>query len=276
MLIIQNIKKKKLKKLKLKKMPFPNNGENHGNGIKNEKNIVEFLINHPDCLFNKHLEDFYGSKIKLWRHEGGTRQRMDASAKFVNGKKIGISIKNHERKGTFDWINTTKGCEYLKERIRLFKEESTGVTLPVPKKCSIRDEYYNIFHEFLDELITSKEITELLSKIHRTEKDTEWIIVNDKKSKRLIMLHESNLDKYCNPIHSHEFILKSTPRAKTSRQIWIKSADGSEINTNLRIRSLLNNGITALFKKTSVPCFKIQQDNVDAFIDSCDKIIMNY
>lgn len=95
------------------------------------------------------------------------------------------------------------------------------------------------------------------------------------------MIDEINLDKYCNPCHDHNFILKCK-NAKTSRQIFIKDQNGYDVNTNLRIRLHLNNGITALLgkstkNKTSVPCLKIQQDNVDEFISNCyDNIIISY
>jgi len=100
------------------------------------------------------------------------------------------------------------------------------------------------------------------------------------KKKEFILIHESNLEPYINT--SHTFILKSGQRARQSRQIWIKSSDGSEINTNLRIRLVLNNGITALLgssekNKVSVPCLKIQQDKVDTFISNCvGKVIVKY
>ena len=78
------------------------------------------------------------------------------------------------------------------------------------------------------------------------------------------------------------FKLKETDKAKTSRQIFIVGADGTEKNTHLRIRFVLNNGITALLgfssaNKSSVPVLKIQQDNVAEFINSAtDKTEHNY
>ena len=270
-------------------MPFPNQGENHANGISNEKNIVNYLSSHPDCTINKHLEQVNCSSIIEWKHEGGTKQKRDASYQLENGVRMGISIKNHDN-GTFDWINTTKGVpECLKQEIVNFKKNActdmfacpTGPTdTPIPKKGGVREELDNIFSTYLDNL-TSTDIIELLSKIYKTEENTNYIIVNDKKTNKLIMFDELNLDTYCNPNHNHNFILKKS-YAKTSRQIFIKKDDGVEINTNFRIRLLLNNGVSALLgkstkNKTSVPCLKIQQDNVDEFINNCvDKVITDY
>ena len=147
----------------------------------------------------------------------------------------------------------------------------------------VSEENAEIFNTYLNSL-TSEKITELLSRCYKVEENTEWIIINNKKSKKLIMLPESCLDLYCNPSNGNEYILKSA-RAKTSRQIWIKRADGSKVNTHLRIRSTLNNGVTALLgqsesNKTAVPCLKIQQDKVDGFIKQCfdnfDNVITEY
>ncbi len=261
-------------------MPFPNKGENHFLGVNNEKENVEFLNKTPDNIINKTIEKNHGSKVKFLKHEGGTKQKKDASVHLENGKIIGVSIKRH-KSGTFDWENTTKGVPTeVKENIEEFKK--TNMDKPIPAKGGIRDELAEICSKSLEKM-TSKQIQEILSKIYETEDNTNYIIINDMKNKRLIMFGKSNLDPYFNPKHKHTYILKSSPRAKTSRQIWIRSSDGcEEINTNLRIRLVLNNGITALLgkskkNKTSVPSLKIQQDNVDKFIEKCfGKVICNY
>lgn len=165
----------------------------------------------------------------------------------------------------------------MKSIITHFKNKNCDK--PIPKKGGIRDELNNILSNWLDKL-TSNDISEILSKITKSEENTDTIIINDMKNNEFILIHESELEPHINT--SHTFILKSTLRAKTSRQIWIKSSDGSEINTNLRIRLVLNNGITALFgtsekNKVSVPCLKIQQDKVDTFISKCvDTVIVKY
>lgn len=260
-------------------MVFPNKGENHASGVANEKEIVKFMNKNPENAISEEIEKTMGGQIKEWNHEGGTQQKMDASARLKDGKKAGISIKNH-KSGTFDWINTTKGVsDNLKTEIK--KVASVNKNSDIPKKGGIRDKINSILDNYLNSL-SSREITELLDQIYQTEQSTKHIIINDKKTKRLILLHKSNLDPYCNSRHKHEFILKSTPRAKTSRQIWIKSKDGNEVNTHLRIRLVLNNGVAALLgkstkNKSSVPCLKIQQDNVDGFINKCfGKVIVNY
>lgn len=259
-------------------MGFPNKGENHKIGIKNEKNFVNTMNSQPNNIIIQELEKKNNSKIKSFKHEGGTHQRRDASYSLENGTDKGVSIKNH-KKGTFDYTNTTKNIpQDLKSEINEFKNKNLDT--PISKKGGPRDEMNNILSNYLNNM-SSSDITNLLNSFYRIEENTDTIIINDTKNKRLVMMDESVLDEYCNPIHRHNFILKKA-RAKTSRQIWIKKNDGSEINTNMRIRLILNNGITALLGKSksntsSVPCFKIQQDNVDLFISKCkDKVILKY
>jgi hypothetical protein len=242
---------------------------NHQRGVKNEIFIVIWMNEHPDNNITKYLVEVYDSLIILWIHKGGTKQTRDACIQLNNGEIINFSIKNHKT-GTFDWINTTDGVNsYLKEEIKKFKVRNMDT--PIPKKGGIRSELENIFSFYLDNL-SSENIRKLLGKCYNKLD----IIITDHKTKKLILIPYSYLDKYFNPLYNdYEFVLRSTHDAKTSRQIYIRSPDGKEINTNLRIRLLLNNGITALLgkskkNKTSVPCLKIQQDNVDEFIRDCD------
>ena len=261
-------------------MPFPNKGENHSSGIKNEKDVVNFFNSNPANPITKSLEQKCGSTINSFKHQGGTKQKKDASYEEVeNDKTGGLSIKNHKN-GTFDWVNTTKGVpQDLKSEIAKFKKNNYNT--PIPEKGGIRNDLDNIFSTYLDNL-TSEDISKMLSKCMGTEENTDNIIINDIETKQLILIPESNLDPYCNPNHHHAFILKSFRGARTSRQIFIKSADGFELKTNLRIRLHLNNGITALLgksikNKSSVPCLKIQQDNVKIFIEkSFGKVFAKY
>ena len=258
-------------------MGFKNDGSTHHEGIQNEKDIVDYANTHPENAITQHIKKEKGLAIVCYKHEGGTGQKKDASIIFENNEVMGISIKHHKL-GTFDWENTTKGVpENVKEKVKEFRNQN--INKPITK--DLRSELENIFSSYLD-IFTSNQITELLKKVWEMENETSKIVINVKKSKKLIMVDKSNLDKYFNPEHKHNFILKSTSRAKTSRQIWIKTSDEKEINTNLRIRLVLNNGITALLgqsksNKNASPCLKIQQDKVDAFINSCeDKVTVCY
>ena len=137
-------------------MPFPCKGENHVNGIKNEKDIVNYMNKNPNNNIIKHIKKTNSSKIKLFEHRGGTKQKMDASYDLENGKTKGISIKHHYN-GTFDWVNTTKGVpENLKLAIKEFKKQNCNT--PISK--GLRNDIDDIFSNYLNQL-TSKDISEL-------------------------------------------------------------------------------------------------------------------
>ena len=60
-------------------MPFPNKGQNHNNGIKNEKEIVNHFNDTQIILLPSIWKKIYAPIIS-WGHEGGTQQKKDASS----------------------------------------------------------------------------------------------------------------------------------------------------------------------------------------------------
>jgi len=251
-------------------MVFPHQGENHASGIKNEKDVVAYMNSNPSSNMNKLIKlTFDVNTNPEWKHKGGTNTKSDAVVCLPLKEDINISIKNHNG-GTLDWLNTSKGiAENVKPLIKEFQKKhllKENVDEEMRKECAL------IFSQTLDNF----NIKELPGMLHELcDKYPEFIVVNDQKNKRFISFNKFNMEKLFNK--DNNFIFKSN-RAMTSRQIWLKKEDGTEVNTNLRIRITLNNGINALFsKKGSVPCIKIQQDKVDEFIASCsDKIIDHY
>lgn len=251
-------------------MPFPKDGRNHVSGIQNEVNIVDYMNNNPENDIHKRLAAINGS----WNHAGGTKEKSDAKFQLEDGSIIGVSIKNHKT-GTFDHQNTTDGIPaHIKTEIEEFKTKNRGVQ--VDKTPALRTEMDNILSSGLDSL-SSDQIQELLTKIHKNTLD---IIVNCEEQKKLILLPKTCMDRHCDPVHKHQYFLKNS-RAKSSRQICIKNADGTETNTHLRLRLCLNNGLSALLgqsiaNSSSSPCFKIQQDKVDDFIRDCSDTVTVY
>ena len=140
-------------------MVFPHKGENHENGVRNEKEIVEFQNKNIDNELNVCLMDRNKTSKKcLWLHKGGTQLKQDAEVEveLENGEKTieQISIKNH-KSGTFDWINSTKLVpENINENVNEFKNKHYGKD--VTKE--LRGELEEIFSAGLD-TITSEMIT---------------------------------------------------------------------------------------------------------------------
>jgi hypothetical protein len=248
-------------------MGFPTEGQNHHKGIMNEKNIVNFQNVNQNNEINKHLRG--ANETTNWKHKGGTRMKEDAVCES-GATQHKLSFKNH-KSGTFDWNNTSKDIPpEITNNVKQFKLENDGGEITKTLRIELEEIFSNGFNNFDSDFIES-----LLNKTFNNY--PEYTIINCVKNKELIMINKREFTHF-KKHPEDEFVLKSTKRAKTSRQIWLKKHDGSELKTNLRLRMHLNNGITALFgKKGAVPCLKIQQDNVMSFIASCaNKVTVCY
>jgi len=271
-------------------MPFRTDGSSHSGGIANEHNVVDAMNCNPENLINFKLAAHHRSPVQMWVHEGGTKTKADAHVILENNEVKDVSIKNHGGSGTFDWLNTTHlpndlgqikpKIDALKTDILNMKEEMEGSIDESEDDASdgiddfvtsiAREEVEKLLNEHI-QMLTSRDIGNLLSELY--DEYPEWILIHDKKNNKYILIHKSNsiMPKYFR--NDLTFKLKDTDAAKTSRQIFIVGADGSETNTHLRIRFVLNNGVTALLglssaNSSSVPVLKIQQDKVAGFISS--------
>jgi hypothetical protein len=130
--------------------------------------------------------------------------------------------------------------------------------------------------ESLNDLSDIDKLTNELSNLSTNEITSSKTLINKEKQ------------------YNMKYILKSS-RALTSKQIFIsyntdnnvnndnnnsESINNVEKTTNLRVRLVLNNGCKTLFegansKKKSIPCIKIQQENVKKFIANCSNKIVN-
>ena len=280
-------------------MPFRTDGSSHADGISNEHNVVNKMNENPANLINFALAHNHGSPVQSWAHQGGTGSKTDALVTLENGESENVSIKNHGGSGTFDWLNTTllpdalaqikPIIDNLKVDLLTMKEEMEGAVDEPEDDATdgiddfitgiARTEMENLFNAYIQKL-TSNDIGNLLSELYA--KYPDYILIHDKENSKYVFVHKSNTNMPTYFNRALTFKLKETDKAKTSRQIFIVGADGTEKNTHLRIRFVLNNGITALLgfssaNKSSVPVLKIQQDNVAEFINSAtDKTEHNY
>ena len=259
-------------------MPYDNTGTVHHTGVGNEKQLIEYANAHPDLRMNQHFQMRSDQVIPpVWSHLGGTTQKADCVATVQDDNYL-ISVKNHESTGTFDWINTSKLHdinavlgESLKSQVAEFKAKYNGQE--VTKE--IRQEMENVFDGAF-QLLSSDEIKTMLQGLY--EKYPEYVLVNDRSQSRLVMYHKLNNFKEFTHYEDWDYVLRST-RGKTSRMLF-REKDGVSINTNLRIRLVLNNGVNALIgqsskNKSSVPCLKIQQDRVNLLLTQLEDSIID-
>lgn len=253
-------------------MCFPTKGENHYSGVKNELAIISAMNETPDAPLNKYFRDKFKVSSVRWEHRGGTRLKEDAVVFLDESGSRKISIKNH-KSGTFDWVNSSKSVpQELKKLIRDFKTKHKENVFEEVVPDEVRQELTFVLSNYLDEM-SSDDLRGLLG--WEYEKQPPYLLVNDVRKKELVLFKKAILKNSFLLNGRGRFVLKKT-RAVTSRQLWIHTHDGLEINTNLRIRCVLNNGVNALFSdKGAVPCIKIQQDSVDSFLESVKVKITN-
>ena len=254
---------------------FKKDGSTHHSGIKNEHNIVEFL-NTPESIIGQHLRP---TPDHIVSHKGGTQTKADAVVinKLSTQEEFTLSIKNHKTV-TFDWLNSTKGLpediqNSLKERTKEIKQayaEHQNIE-------TARTEVDTMFSTALDSLKTNHSfLTEVIYTIFN--KYTDGIIVNHEKKVEIIYFERKEL-KELQVFRDYTYYLKHNNGTCSAQIMRRKNSDSEEINTNLRLRLVLNNGVNALVgtsskNKTSVPCLKIQQDGVDDFINKIENKII--
>lgn len=253
-------------------MPFVNDGSVHHSGIRNEKDVCSFLNER-----SKVIKASLCSDGDIFEHRGGTSTKADMVILKNSGEvSKTISIKNHEKNGsTFDWLNSTRGVpqtETLKAALQEIKGAFEKTSKSESEQKGVKNKCETLFAEHL-RAMSSDTIRNILQSIYKSY--TDYIIITDVAKNNLIVFDKHKNMKELSGYDDAIYFLKYTARAKTSAQIWRREENGSggvsEVNTNLRIRLVLNNGVSALLglsqkNKCSVPSIKIQQDNVKQFI----------
>ncbi len=251
-------------------MPFTTDGRVHHSGILNEKNVCAFL-NGCSTVIRAAICPV-GSTVE---HRGGTGTKMDGEivCPTPTGNKS-ISIKHHKT-GTFDWLNSSSAVPpHLKETLN---RELANIRTAFgtsgkddAAKEAARKQCEALLGEHL-RTMPSETIRGILLGCY--EAYTDYIVITDVSNNSLIAFAKDENMPELKTYAGWTYSLKSTARAKTSAQIWRTGPDGQEVNTRLRMRLVLNNGVSALLgvsasNSNSVPCIKIQQDNVSGFLSS--------
>jgi len=222
-------------------MGFRTDGSSHADGVQNEHDTIGFINANPDCAVARLI----GEPIK---HLGGTRNKSDAVGQLTN---IGVSIKNHKGSGTFDWMNSSGASPWEAELKEEFKAlVSSGVS---------QDEARKHINKRLSECLFSEDAPEFIQGVlsHLADHNCDIVLINDQKNRRYVAFRSSSIrDIFLSPV-------SITPPKKAGQT-------STKINEhNIRARFVLNNGVGKLYEgKSSVPCLKLQQDQVAKFIAS--------
>lgn len=263
-------------------MGFRTDGSPHECGVKNEKGICRYLNeNEPnDRLKFKELCNVSADSKMSFKHKGGTTSVSDMDI-YANGVlKDGSSIKNHKT-GTYDHTNSSAAMNLLPKEINDELKQ---------KLDNIQEKYFKCGPE--EKKVCRKELSEQINScIDKISSDTIKKLLNyiDNRNPRIVIINNcetqclkvyksdqfKELSEYPKPESECEYLLRKKRNAKNSRSIFRKTSDGKEIDTNLRLRITLNNGISALLglsnsNNNSVLSIKIQQDNVNKLLSSIE------
>jgi hypothetical protein len=257
------------KKFMVYKMPYNTNGEVHHEGIANEGRTAQF------CNSNipSNIQEDYPGKTLTFRKEGGTHQVSDMGI-YADDVRVASGSDKLHRKGTFDHVNTSKVLDYLpceslqKMLIDLRKEHFKDESAVGRVKVAIKDATDTMWNT-----MTSDGIRRLL--ISLDERTPEWMFVTEPREISVFRHSEMRELSEFPRDPSWTYVLKSA-RAKESRQIW-REKDGLSVNTNLRVRLVANNGVSALLglsnaNKNSSLSIKIQQDQVGKLLNAVKRL----
>lgn len=257
------------KKFMVYKMPYNIDGEVHHAGVANEGKTVELC----NLASPSNIQEDYPYKRLTFRKEGGTHQVSDMGIYADDVRVAGGSDKLH-RKGTFDHVNTSKVLDYLpceslqKMIVDLRKEHFKDESAVDKVKVAIKDATNTMWNT-----MTSDGIRRLL--ISLDERTPEWMFVREANEMSVFRHSEMRELSEFPRDPSWTYVLKSA-RAKESRQIW-REKDGLSVNTNLRVRLVTNNGVSALLglstkNKNSILTIKIQQDQVGKLLNAVKRL----
>ena len=268
---------------------FKRDGSSHYAGISREQLLIQLLsdtrstIRQAICRSIGLSSDSNPNAVEV-RHVGGTSTKVDAAIYCTDTKQClySISVKNHQGKsGTFDWMNTSKGFPELEAcmaSLRQIKDAFIKTEESLRNVDQVRVQIDGIFSDILDRIRDDSEfIRGILANIY--EHNPDGMVVFLVAKNQVVHFHKSELDvlrESANPTNRRTYSLKHKPNT-TSAQIMYtepnreQTGPTEECNSYMRIRLVLNNGVTAFLglsdkNKTSVPCIKIQQDSVDALM----------
>lgn len=274
-------------------------GKSHENGISNEKQSREWILQKANKEENPHFLKNVKSVVAL----GGTTTKTDVMIIYDDDSFCSISNKNKEGKnGTFDWTNTSSK-DFFKQipSLELFRNSVNNKMLEI-KNLDLKDRAAKkqMFKNFRKEeanksleVLSSPEIKTMLESIFNPCLEQK-VMINDKINKQYCFLDFSSLRvvEILTSTENKEFFLKNKRNAKESRSIFVrfpnvideKTKQPVEEDLNIRLRLVTNNGDSAAIgineglkrNQSSSPVVKIQQEKVNDIISKKETVKMSY
>lgn len=222
-------------------MSFINNGAPHEEGVSNEKVVVN--------TYNLH--EFFGEPVF---RQGGTQTKKDATIGGDSLSKPGITIKRKNKitVGSFDYLNTTLLPQHTKDALAPFLLQIQDIrnSMSIAERSdksfikSIRSTLNAICREQLD-LLTAEDLNLFLQKaLIAGHKDISYLAISHIQAGELHTIPVQNIPSVV--AVSQGLQPKLIGRAAQSRKLVFIKPDGSDLNTELKLRLTTNNGVKAL------------------------------
>ncbi len=264
-------------------MAFKTDGSSHNNGVKLEEKLASSINS------NKDLQRAIGGDENLIKAEqiGGTKRLEDIVAHYPSGPQ-GLSVKRREKvSGTFDFLNSTASVKKsLREDSRLLSKvkELNGKYKGIPKDESIKKSYAKIIDDLCSkeiEQLSSSSIRNIIFQIVKKYQHLNMKMYIYRLYSNEHIIYDFNDIWWTKLLNQEgEFFLKRSSRSKKSATVWYRTSSGEEVNTYLRIRIGLNNGVGALLggkewssNASSSVVIKVQQDNTKSIVPPSANIV---
>tara|TARA_B100001094_G_scaffold26611_1_gene22222 strand:- start:222 stop:992 length:771 start_codon:yes stop_codon:yes gene_type:complete len=249
-------------------MAFKTDGSSHRNGIKNEKDQIKVLKNGG---VHKVLKDVKNYKIEK---RGGTTFKEDFVIITDKGEhKVSAKRKVKLKTGSYDYVNSSSAIS--KDSSLYSIKEYTVELKKSNKTTSTTRKNFNTKANSLLKNMTSDEIKKVLNDHVAVKNKDMNIMVTDKNANKNYWWKFAESQLYKDIVDKKITCKLVFGRGKTSAKIIFENGE-KDIDHNIRIRLVLNNGVRALLgksskNKTSTPCVKIQQDRCDKVIERLEK-----
>ena len=245
-------------------MGFKTDGSSHTNGIKNEERVATKLLTSANTLF-PNLNNQFVVALK-----GGTQNKADLVISAANGTEIPVSIKNKKslKKGSYDYVNSSaalRECAPLQDVALKIKQIDVNRSKDV-----VREDVTTVLSSAMKSL-TSANLRSILNDHVNAKNKGMVVVISDRENQTDYKFNFDDMPLK-HSIENHTPKMK-WGRGRTSAKIVFEDNNGNVFDHNLRIRVVLNNGVTALMgtsdsNTSSIPVIKIQQDKVNKVIDS--------
>jgi hypothetical protein len=256
-------------------MAYKIDGSSHRNGIKNEKQQIKYLQEGAAHSVVPGLSEDFQVIAK-----GGTKFKEDFQ--IVDGDtviKVSAKRKKKMSTGSYDYVNSSSVMSEVTS-LNGMVSFVIGLRKAGQAKSTTRRKFNSESNRVLRSLESSEISTILINHVAKKNKGIRMMITDKATNTNYwYKFEESQMYKDVIRLLNDDYDFEPElvfGRGTTSAKVIFKNSEGKEIDHNLRIRLVLNNGVGALLglsksNKNAIPTIKIQQDKCNKMMERLQK-----